>query len=386
MSRRHNYCVWTGNHTGEAGFRPAVRTEWAGIPTDEVVDIFGEKALPRIKAAVGSDIIVGIEAHYPFEINPQNAPKVTAALAKHGMYYGMLTPGLHKLKECGSFGGPASMDPKEREAARRVSRETVDLAYSSDVRVRWDPEATPTLVCWNGAWGYDVPHEFIPEMLGHLDDSMHGLVLYEKEKGGVLYIAIEPKPNEGHPKMLIPTVDSALQLWARVAKKGADTRRCGVNQEFGHSQMIGLDHLYDVATQLPTGIFHMHANDQGYDGIRQGGPGMYDVDHGVALTGPNVGIMRMLKKAGFKRWVGHDMQARPHDSEPHALNRVVQSVVNWEALRKVADEFPGDELRGYLERRDTLGVELLIGDAVSTARGYANDMLGRAGITRYLKK
>jgi xylose isomerase len=350
------------------------------------VDIFGERALPRIREALGDDLVVGIEAHYPAELTPQNAPAVTAALKRHGMFYGMITPGLHALRECGAFGGPASLDPKEREAARRVSRETVDLAYSDTVRERWDPDAPPTLVFWNGAWGYDVPHSLLVEMIGHLDDSMAGVAVYEKEKGGQLYIAIEPKPNEGHPKMVIPTVASALKLWDRVGKRGIDVSRCGVNQEFGHSQMIGLDHAYDVAEQIADGkVVHLHANEQGSDGIRQGGPGMYDVDHGVALTGPNIAIATMLKEAGYDRWVGHDMQARPHDNEAQALNRVVQSFVNWGALRKVAREFPTDEERGYLERRDTLGLELLIGDTMSTARGYANGMLAKAGIQRYLE-
>jgi len=103
MSSRHDLCTWTLSHTGEAGFRPAMRTAWAGIPTDEIVDRFGEKALPRIKAAIGDGVIIGLEAHYPFEINAENAPAVTAALERHGMYYGMLTPGLHKLPECGAY-------------------------------------------------------------------------------------------------------------------------------------------------------------------------------------------------------------------------------------------------------------------------------------------
>jgi xylose isomerase len=105
----------------------------------------------------------------------------------------------------------------------------------------------------------------------------------------------------------------------------------------------------------------------------------------VALVGTNIGVLKALQNSKFDRWVGHDMQARPHDNEEQAYNRVIQSMVNWEALGRVASEFPMDELRGYLERRDTLAAELLIGDMLSTARTYANDMLGKAGISRYLK-
>lgn len=384
---RQNVCAWTLNHTGEAGFRPAMRTEWEGIPTDEVVDKFGERALPRIRSAIGDDVVIGFEAHYPFELNPKNAAAVTAALGRQGMYYGMITPGLHKLKKCGAYGGPASLDKDELAEARRIAEKTVDLAYCTDVKIRWDPEESPTIVLWNGGWGYDIPHPLLTKMTENLDESMVLIVRYEKGKGGKCYIDVEPKGNEGHPNMLVPTVASALALWDRVAKKGVDTSRCGVNMEFGHSEMLGLDTMNDVAEQLGKGkITHLHANSQGYDGIRGGGPGKYDVDHGVALTGPNIGIARALQDSGFKRWVGHDMQARPHDNEEQAYNRVIQSMVNWTALEKVAGEFPMDELNGYLERRDTLAAEMLIGDSISTARTYANAMLDKAGISRYLKR
>lgn len=156
--------------------------------------------------------------------------------------------------------------------------------------------------------------------------------------------------------------------------------------EFGHSQMLGLDHLNDLAEQLGKGkITHIHANDQGYDGIRGGGPGKFDIDHGVALVGPNIGVVKALQESGFQRWVGHDMQARPHDNEGQAYNRVIQSFINWKALERVASEFPMGELRGYLEKRDTLPAELLIGDMMSTARTYANEMLAKAGISRYMR-
>jgi xylose isomerase len=362
---RQNLCNWTLSHTGEAGFRPAMRTQWDGIPTDEVVDQFGEKALPRIRAAIGDDDVIGFEVHYPFEINNETASSITEALTRQGMYYGMITPGLHKLKECGAYGGPASLDKDEREAARRVANETIDLAYSDAVKKRWDPNETPTIVLWNGGWGYDIPHPLIPEMRENLDESMVLVVRYEKKKGGKLYIDVEPKGNEGHPNMLVPTVASAIALWERVGKKGVDVSRCGVNMEFGHTQMLGLDTMNDISEQLGKGkITHVHANDQGYDGIRGGGPGKFDIDHGVALVGPNIGIVRALQDSGYQRWIGHDMQARPHDSEEQAYNRVIQSMINWKALERTAREFPMDELRGYLEKRDTLAAELLIGDMI----------------------
>ena len=50
-------------------------------------------------------------------------------------------------------------------------------------------------------------------MYQNLKESIADLCKYEAQKGGALYIGIEPKPNEGHPAMLLPTVASALLLF-----------------------------------------------------------------------------------------------------------------------------------------------------------------------------
>ena len=57
------------------------------------------------------------------------------------------------------------MDKNELAEARRVAERTIDLAYCSDVRKRWDPEQPPTIVLWNGGWGYDIPHVLLPKMI-----------------------------------------------------------------------------------------------------------------------------------------------------------------------------------------------------------------------------
>jgi len=133
--------------------------------------------------------------------------------------------------------------------------------------------------------------------------------------------------------------------------------------------------VYDTVEELREGaLVHVHANSQGYDGIRQGGPGMFDVDHGAAITGPNIGILRLLLDAGYERWVGHDMQPRPYDNEEQAVDRVVRSVINVEAMAVVAKELDVEEMKGLLAARETGKVEDLLGDAISTARNAAREM------------
>ena len=114
-------------------------------------------------------------------------------------------------------------------------------------------------------------------------------------------MGIEPKPNEGHPAMLIPTVASALRFWRKLEEEfGVSRDKKGINKEFGHSEMIGLDHVYDTVEEIDDhAIIHMHLNSQGYnDGIILGGPGKYDIDHGVRINGMSIAIAGLIDHAG----------------------------------------------------------------------------------------
>jgi xylose isomerase len=113
-------------------------------------------------------------------------------------------------------------------------------------------------------------------MYANLKESVAGLCKHEQAAGGELYIAFEPKPNEGHPAMLIPTVASALLFWRKLEEEyGIPRKKKGVNKEFGHSEMVGLDHVYDTVEELDDeAMVHMHLNSQGYnDGIITVRPG-----------------------------------------------------------------------------------------------------------------
>ena len=67
-----------------------------------------------------------------------------------------------------------------------------------------------------------------------------------------MYIAIEPKPNEGHPAMLLPTVVSAILFFRRLEEEFGFQGQKGVNKEFGHTEMIWPDHVYDTGRNPTT--------------------------------------------------------------------------------------------------------------------------------------
>ena len=365
----HSICRWTFN-AGKGGFVPAgVRPAWAAdrLDTAGMVRLVKERIAPRLPAHVA----LGLEVHYDAEINERNAAAVTDALAAANMHLALISFNAHAY--C-AYGGVASLDPDERARAADLAQRTVELAYGP-LRSTWhpDPKLAPSFVIWNGSLGYDLATIGIRRMYRNLKESVARLCDYEKKKGGMLYFAIEPKPNEGHPAMLLPTVASAILFWKRLREEfGTDISRMGVNKEFGHSEMIGLDHVYDTVEEIDSGmLIHMHLNSQGYnDGIVLGGPGKYDIDHGTRINGMNIAIAGLIADAGFSRWKGHDMQVRAYDDEEQGIDRVVRSILSWEACAEAARNLDVAALLKFLQERRTAQADLMRAAVVDAQRSF----------------
>lgn len=362
----HSVCRWTF-HSGKGGFVPPdMIPEWGAdsLDTPGMIALAREKIAPRLP----DGIKLGIELHYDYEVNEQNAEAVADALVVNDMPLALITPGAHRHF---AYGGIASLDPRERKAAGEYGRRTVDLAHGP-LRKAWhgEPAMSPSLVFWNGSFGYDLATVGVARMYENLKESIAALCRYEADIGGDLFIAIEPKPNEGHPAMLLPTVASAILFWNRLEKEySVSPERKGVNKEFGHSEMIGLDHVYDTVEETSSGMLvHMHLNSQGYnDGIVLGGPGKFDIDHGVRINGMNVAIAGVIREAGYSRWKGHDMQVRPYDNAEQGIDRVVRSILSWEACERAERELDYAELMRNLEDRETAKAEDIMRSAVASA-------------------
>lgn len=365
----HSICRWTFN-PGKGGFVPAnIRPQWAAdkFSTIDMIKLVKKQICPRVP----DNVELGIELHYDTEVNDKTAPEVARALVDSGLYLAMITPGAHSHF---AYGGIASLDEEERKNAESLGNRTVDLAYGP-LKKAWhsDPAKVPTLVLWNGSFGYDIATVGIRQMYQNLKKSVAALCKYEQERGGSLFIGFEPKPNEGHPAMLIPTVASALLFWKKLEEEfGISRDKKGVNKEFGHSEMIGLDHVYDTVEELDNNaMVHMHLNSQGYnDGIILGGPGKYDIDHGSRINGMNVAIAGLIQEAGFVRWKGHDMQPRAYDDTNQAVDRVVRSVLSWEACEKAAKELDTVRLMKCLQKRQTAEAEDMMRVAVVNTSAY----------------
>jgi xylose isomerase len=371
----HSVCAWTF-HAGKGGFTPAhIRPSWEAGRFDTVakIKLIKDKIIPRLP----EHIQIGLEMHYDYEFNEDNANTVADALLEAGIWLAMTSPGAHTHF---GYGGIASLDPNERAAAQAYCLKTVELTCEP-LRKSWHPdlENAPTLVIWNGSFGYDMATLAVMKMYQNLKESMANLCQYGDGLDSGLYWAIEPKPNEGHPAMLLPTVASTIVFWMKVvAEFGINLERKGINKEFGHSEMIGLDLIHDTVEEIENNmLIHMHLNSQGYnDGIVLGGPGKFDIDHGVRVCGVNIALAALVMEAGYTRWKGHDIQPRPYDNEEQAADRVVRSILSWEACVKAAAEFDNLRLMTLLAQRETAKAEDLIREAVGNAQRHFNAMYG----------
>jgi len=370
----HSLCRWTFN-PGKGGFVPGnMRPGWAWdkLDTVGVLKLIRTKIAPRLP----DHVQLGFEMHYDTEVCEKTAPAVADALVENKIALAFMTPGAHSHY---AYGGICSIDPEERKSAQAFGARAVDLTYGP-LKKAWpaEPELAPTFGIWNGSFGYDLASPAIAAMYQNLKDSLAKLAKHEQKKGGKLFLVIEPKPNEGHPAMLLPTVASAIVFWKRLAEEyDIPVAKKGVNKEFGHSEMIGLDHVYDTVEEIDNGmLLHMHLNSQGYnDGVILGGPGKYDIDHGTRVNGMNVAIAKLLQQAKYGRWKGHDMQARAYDNEEQAIDRVVRSILSWEACAAAAEQLDMKGLMALLAARKTAQAEDVMRGAVVQAQQLFDQML-----------
>jgi len=369
----HSICAWSF-HSGKGGFVPSnIRPKWSKEKLDTVgkIRLIKEKIAPRIP----KNVVLGFEMHYDYEFNELNSSEIADALIESGIYLAMTTPGAHAHF---AYGGVASPDPHERKKAEEFAEKTVELTYNP-LKKAWHPdsELVPTLVIWNGSFGYDIATIGISRMYQNLKESIAKLCRFEEKLGGELYIGFEPKPNEGHPAMLIPTVASAILFWRRLEEEfGISRTKKGINKEFGHSEMIGLDYVYDTVEELDNSMMvHLHINSQGLsDGITLGGPGKFDIDYGVHITGTNIAVAELMREAGYSRWKGHDMQPRPYDSCDDAIERIVRSILSWEACEIASGEIDYKEMLNCLAERKTAKAEDIIHHAVVRANELFDEM------------
>lgn len=308
------------------------------------------------------------------------------ALEETGLKVPMVTANLFSdpaFKD-GAFTSP---DPRVRAYALRKSLETMDLGAELGARI---------YVVWPGREGAEVEATGKARRVWDwLREALNFMIAYSEDQGYGYRFALEPKPNEPRGDIYLATVGGMLAFLQTLDRP----ELVGLNPEFAHETMAGLNFVHAVAQILDMGkLFHIDLNDQrmsrfdqdlrfgsenlkaafflvdllessGYQGPRhfdahalrtEEEEGVWDFARGCMRT---YLILKEKAQAFREDPEVQDLLKDYYREDPQALSLLgPYSKEKAEALKRA--ELPLDTLRrrGYaLERLDQIAVEYLLG-------------------------
>ncbi len=176
--------------------------------------------------------------------------RLKGALADTGLIVPMVTTNLFSAPVFKDGGFTSNDRAVRRFALRKVLRQ-IDLAAELGAQ---------TFVMWGGREGAEYDHgKDIRAALGRYREAVNLLAQYVSDRGYGLRFAIEPKPNEPRGDILLPTVGHALAFIETLERP----ELFGVNPEFGHELMTGLNFVAGIQQALEAGkLFHIDLNGQ----------------------------------------------------------------------------------------------------------------------------
>ncbi|MCH7798473.1 MAG: TIM barrel protein [Planctomycetes bacterium] len=300
-----------------------------------------------IAAGLAADGLVGVEAHYPDEVNEENLDLWKSFTAETGIRLITVIPMLFRDEqfEWGSLSNPI---PEHRRKA--IDRTTRALQLNRELD-------TDFAVVWPGIDGYENPLGVdFASMRARFAD---GLVEAMDAVPGVR-IAFEPKPYEPRGRILFGTTVEGVLLGRQVEAGLTDPANrallddghalCCMNPEIGHVLMGHEDLAYAFSWPLAEGrLAHSHWNSQPL--------GNYDQDLNVGVVSPEQieSLLYVLKMHGYRGHFGIDI-----NPERMPVDTAIR--ISMDAIRAANDrvnEFDHeailhahahpDETRGWIE-------------------------------------
>jgi len=271
------------------------------------------------------------------------------ALKDSGMKVPMATTNLftQPIFKDGAF---TSSDPKVRGYAVQKTLRAMDLGAELGAE---------TYVFWGGREGSEVDAAKNPlDTLKWFREALNFLNAYQMEQGYNYKFALEPKPNEPRGDIYLATTGHALAFIETLDHPD----NVGVNPEFAHDTIAGLNFMHNVAQAIDAGkLFHIDLNGQK--------PGRFDQDlrFGQEDQKTNFFLVKLLEDNAY---------SGPRHFDAHAL-RTSDAADVWEfakgcmrtylILKEKAARFNADaEIQGIIS-------ELNSGGDSPVAGGYSKE-------------
>jgi xylose isomerase len=163
------------------------------------------------------------------------------------------------------FGDPAfkdgaftANDPEVRAYAIQKTMRSMELGAEFGAR---------TFVMWGGREGIEVDATKDPVLaVQRYREAVNFLCQYNEERGFGYKLALEAKPNEPRGHLYMSTTGNYLAFIETLDRPDM----VGVNPEFAHESMAGLNFTHHVAQAIERGkLFHIDLNDQEFNRFDQ---------------------------------------------------------------------------------------------------------------------
>ena len=331
-SDKFTFGLWTVGNPGRDPF---------GGPVREPVSPCGLAfQVPYIVEKLANLGAYGINLHdndlVPIDATPGEHDAIVSefkqALSDNGMVVPMATTNLFSdpIFKDGAF---TSNDPKVRAYALQKTMNSMDLGAGLGAKV---------YVFWGGREGTETDASKDPrDSMKRFRECMNFLAEYDIEQGYNMKFALEPKPNEPRGDIYLPTVGSALGFIATLDKPD----KFGVNPEFAHDTMAGLNFVHAVGQAIDAGkLFHIDLNGQK--------PGRYDQDYrfGAEDIKTNFFLVKLLEDSGYTGMKHFDAHAYRTEDEAGVWDFAAGCMKTYLILKEKARKFNADpEIQGHIK-------------------------------------
>lgn len=314
---KFTFGLWTVGNTGRDPFgestRPGLKVPYLVQKLAELgawgVNLHDNDLVPITASASERD---GIVAEF------------RQALSDHGLVVPMATTDLFKdpaFKD-GAF---TSADARVRAYALQKTMRSMDLGAELGAK---------TYVFWGGREGTEVDAGGkLLDAMGWFRDSLNFLAEYSESQGYGYRFALEPKPNEPRADIFLPTVGSALGFIATLDKH----ELFGVNPEFAHETMAGLNFTHAVAQAIDAKkLFHIDLNDQKM--------GRFDQDLRFGAENPKGAffLVQLLESTGYDGPRHFDAHALRTEDEAGVWAFAKGCMKTYLILKEKAAQFAAD--------------------------------------------
>jgi xylose isomerase len=275
------------------------------------------------------------------------------ALDETGLVVPMATTNLftHPIFRDGAF---TASDAAVRAFALQKTMQAIDLGAELGAKI---------YVFWGGREGTETDAYRDPrDAMKYFRDAINYLCAYAMDQGYGMRFALEPKPNEPRGDIYLPTVGHALHFISTLDHP----EMVGVNPEFAHETMAGLNFVHAVGEALEAGkLFHIDLNDQVM--------GRYDQDFRFAAENPKRAffVVKLLEESGYDGPRHFDAHAYRTEDEAGVWAFARGCMRSYLILRAKARQFQADaEIQGLLADLRAQDNEY---DGPAAGGGYSRD-------------